>query len=307
MSKRAFLSRYILIIKIIKAKPYITLKEIERQLENKLGVLIEKDETMNVGLSKRTIGRDIKDIRNLFDIDIEYVKKQKGYIIHQNNMEDNYFDQMIEAVDIFNALNLAQNAAPFIHLEKRRPQGTEHLFGLLHAIKNKYQVGFVYQKFWEDKPSLRLVEPFALKEFKNRWYLMAKDNKDNRVKSFALDRLSNLDITNKPFESPIHYNIEENYKYCFGIINPDDEPPQDVVLSFEPTQGKYIKTLPLHHTQKVLVDNEDELRIQLKLCLTFDFTMELLSHGDNVKVLQPKVLVEEIKAAHEKAAGQYQL
>lgn len=307
MSKRAYISRYILIIKTIKAKPYITLKELERQLEYRLDDLIEKDDKLNMGLSKRTIGRDISDIKNLFDIDIKYVKKEKGYFVHQNNVENLHFDRMIEAVDLFNTLNLMEDVKPFIHLEKRKPQGTEHLFGLLHAIKNKFQIGFTYHKFWEDKPSLRLVEPCALKEFKNRWYLMAKSNNDNFIKSFALDRMSDLDITNKPFSSPINNNIKENYKYCFGIIGPNDNEPQDVILSFYHEQGKYIKTLPLHHTQKILVDNEDELRIELKLFLTHDFKMELLSFGDNMKVLEPASLVDEIKTAYGNALGQYNL
>ena len=82
---------------------------------------------------------------------------------------------------MFNSLNLAQDLTPFIHLEKRRPQGTENLYGLLHAIKNRLQIKFNYQKFWEEELSQRLVEPYALKEFKNRWYIMAKDSKKSNT------------------------------------------------------------------------------------------------------------------------------
>lgn len=215
------------------------------------------------------------------------------------------FQRMIESFDMFNSLNLAQDLAPFIHLEKRRPQGTENLYGLLHAIKNKLQIKFSYQKFWEDEITHRAAEPYALKEFKNRWYLLAKDSKDGNIKSFALDRLTDLDIMKQGFESPDTYNIEESYRYCFGIISPNDEEPQDIVLSFVPFQGKYVKTLPLHHTQEILIDSEDELRIKLKLCITHDLIIELLSFGNNMKVLEPKSLIEEIKAAHQKAYKQY--
>jgi len=189
--------------------------------------------------------------------------------------------------------------------KKRKPQGTENLYGLLHAIKNKFQIKFFYQKFWEDEISHRTVEPYALKEFKNRWYLLAKDGKDNNIKSFALDRLTNLEITNRAFEFPKTYNIEESYRYCFGIISPNGEEPEEIVLSFDPFQGKYIKSLPLHESQHILIDNEDELRVQLKLCVTLDLIMELLSFGDNMKVLKPDTLTNEIKAAHQKAFEQY--
>jgi predicted DNA-binding transcriptional regulator YafY len=215
------------------------------------------------------------------------------------------FQRMMEAFDLFNSLNLAQDLTPFVHLEKRRPQGTENLYGLLHAIKNKLQIRFSYQKFWEEEISQRIADPYGLKEFKNRWYIMAKDNKDGNIKSFALDRLTSLEITNSKFEFPTDYSIEENYRYCFGIIHPNDEVAQDIILSFDPTQGKYVKTLPLHATQQILIDNDGELQIKLKLCVSYDLVMELLSFGNNMKVLQPKSLADEIKAAHKNAYKQY--
>mgnify|MGYP000237481556 FL=1 len=305
MSKRGYISRYLLILKKLKVKPYSTYEELQTFIENQFDYLQMQDDNLQIGFSKRTLQRDIKEIRNVFGIDIEYSKSQKGYFISQNENENMNFQRMMEAFDMFNSLNLAQNLTPFIHLEKRRPQGTENLYGLLHAIKNRLQIKFTYQKFWEEELSQRLVEPYALKEFKNRWYIMAKDSKDNNIKSFALDRLTNLEITNLNYQYPDNYSIEQSYRYCFGIISPNDEEPQDIILSFDPFQGKYIKTLPLHDTQQVLVDNDEEMKIKLKLCLTHDLVMELLSFGDNLKVIEPKSLADQIKQAHEKAYRQY--
>jgi predicted DNA-binding transcriptional regulator YafY len=305
MSKRGYISRYLLILKKLKAKSYSTYEELHAYIENQFDYLQMQDDTLNIGFSRRTLQRDIKEIRNVFGIDIEYSKSQKGYFISQNENENLNFQRMMEAFDMFNSLNLAQDLTPFIHLEKRRPQGTENLYGLLHAIKNRLQIKFTYQKFWEEELSQRLVEPYALKEFKNRWYIMAKDSKDNNIKSFALDRLTTLEITNQTYQYPDNYSIEQSYRYCFGIISPNEEEPQDIILSFNPFQGKYIKTLPLHDTQQVLVDNDVEIKIKLKLCLTHDLLMELLSFGDNMKVIEPKSLVHQIKQALEKAYGQY--
>ena len=305
MSKRAYLSRYLLIIKKLKAKPYSTYEELQSYIDNQFEYLQMQDDSLEMGFSKRTLQRDLKEIRNLFGVDIEYSKSSKGYFISQSETDNMNFQRMMEAFDMFNSLNLAQDLTPFIHLEKRRPQGTENLYGLLHAIKNKFQIQFSYQKFWEEEISKRTAEPYALKEFKNRWYVMAKERKDRNIKSFALDRLTDLEITNRKFEYPVTYNIEESYRYCFGIISPNDEKPQEIILSFDPFQGKYIKTLPLHHSQQVLIDNEDELQIKLKLCVTHDLIMELLSFGGNMKVLQPKSLAKEIRTAHEKASNQY--
>lgn len=125
---------------------------------------------------------------------------------------------------------------------------------------------------------------------------MAKDEGDKRVKSFALDRLTELEINKKKFELPINFNVEEHYKYSFGIISPNGNKPEEVILSFEPIQGKYVKSLPLQQSQKVLIDNDDEVRVKLTLYVTHDFYMEILSHGDTVRVIQPMSLIEEIKA-----------
>ena len=305
MSKRAYISRYLLIIKKLKTKPYSTLEELQSYIENQMDYLQMQDESLNMGVSKRTLQRDIREIRNLFGVDIEYSKNSKGYFINQSEMENLNFERMMEAFELFNSLNIAQDLTPFIHLEKRRPQGTDNLYGLLHAIKNKLQIKFSYQKFWEEEISERTAEPYALKEFKSRWYLMAKDNKDGPVKSFGLDRLTSLEITTRAFAFTRVDNIEENYRYCFGIISPADEEVQEIVLSFDPVQGKYIKTLPLHPTQQILIDNEDELRIHLKLFITHDLIMELLSHGQNVKIIKPKRLINELKLIYQNSLKQY--
>jgi predicted DNA-binding transcriptional regulator YafY len=222
-------------------------------------------------------------------------------------MENMNFQRRMEAFDMFNSLNFADDLMPFIHLEKRKPLGTNNLHGILHAIRNKLEIKFSYQKFWEDDITHRMVHPLALKEFKNRWYVLAKDNKDNKLKHFALDRLTNFDIIKRTFESPVSYNIEELYRHCFGIITPTDAGPEEIILSFNPVQGKYIKTLPLHDTQQILIDNETEFRTSLSVFITHDLIMELLSFGQNLKVLQPISLMETIRDRHKKAFEQYNM
>jgi hypothetical protein len=91
-----------------------------------------------------------------------------------------------------------------------------------------------------------------MKEFKDQGCVKAKDLKDRDVKTFELDRLTNLEITNQKFECPKGYNIEENYRYCFGIINPDNEEPQNILSSFDPFQRKYIKAYLFMEHRKLL-------------------------------------------------------
>ena len=305
MSKRGYISRYMIIMNRLRTKPHCTYEELEKYFKNQHDALLMQDDTLFSGFSKRTLQRDIKEIKNLFGIDIKYSKEMMGYFIDNNENQDKGFERMLNELEIYNSLNLASKASPFVFLEQRKQQGTEHIFGLLHAIKNKFQIKFDYKKFWEKPVSQRTVKPHAIKEFKNRWYVLANDCKDGMVKSFALDRLTNLEITNKLFDFKNTASLANSYEFCFGIIGPNADEPSEIILSFNDFQGKYIKTLPLHHTQQILLDTKNELQVKLKLFITHDFVMELLSFGENVKVLQPKSLAREIKTAHQKAANHY--
>ena len=117
-----------------------------------------------------------------------------------------------------------------------------------------------------------------------------------------MDRISSLEITRIKFKEHQKFDIEQYFRHCFGIISPTEENPVEVILSFDPDQGKYIKTLPLHYSQQIIVDNAEELRIKLLIYNTFDFRMELLAHGNAVRVLQPESLAEEIRMEHVAAA-----
>lgn len=289
MSKRESIARYNLIIKKLRKHP-ASFAEIADYL-----ALESELQEYNFNVSKRTFQRDLKDIRALYNIDIQFDFSRKVYFLDFDEQSD-FNERILEAFDTFNALNLSDRLSNNIHFEKRRPQGTENLYGLLHAIKNQLQIKFTYQKFWEDELTKRNVEPYALKEFRNRWYVLANDLKDNKVKSFALDRLSDLDITKKRFQFPDDFNVNKHYKYCFGIISPNGHKPEEVELSFDPFQGKYIKTLPLHESQQILIDNEEELRIKLTLFITHDFFMELLSYGENLRVIKPECLINDLKS-----------
>lgn len=299
MSKRESLLRYIHIVNKLHNAP-ASFEEIDEYL---LQQSEWQDYRFNV--SKRQFQRDLKDIESIFEIEISYDFSRQFYYINEEEYSE-ISRRRMEAFVTFNALKLGENTSRSIHFEKRKPKGTEHLFGLLHAIKNNLQISFIYNKFWDEQPTYRIVEPLALKEFKNRWYVLAKDLKDCRIKSFALDRLSGLEIKKKHFQFPKEFNITEYYQHCFGIISPEQgQQIQEVILSFDPTQGKYIKSMSLHESQEILLDNEKELRLSLKIYITHDFLMEILSFGEYVKVIQPEDLILSLKTTFRKALKQY--
>jgi predicted DNA-binding transcriptional regulator YafY len=272
-----------------------------------LGVYLEKysfsDE--NYTISKRTFERDVIEIFETFGIEIKYNRPQNVYGIIQEANEGKT-NKIIESFQIYNALSLSDSVSNNIIIEKRKSLGTENLHGFIHAIQNKLQVHFSHEKFWESshERKTRNIYPLALKEARNRWYIICQDPKDDVFKSFSLDRISNLDISNKKFEYPKDFNPEEKFEHAFGIIT-DGTRPAKIKLWFSNAQADYIKALPLHHSQKVVSENESECIIELYLSPTYDFMMELLSIGKEVKVLEPESLRNEMIEKLEASLKQY--
>ena len=286
MSKREAISRYHLIINKLKRYP-ATFEEIEAHL-----YLESEIQGWNFSISKRTFQRDRRDIEMIYSIEIKLNPYTKKYFIVDNVLPE-VSERMLEAFDTFNALNIADRLSQNIHFEDRRPQGTEHLYGLLHAMNNTLEISFVYQKYWEDGTTQRVLKPYALKEFKNRWYLLGEDKKDSAMKTFALDRISEFQVSKSTFERNEAFSVKNYFRNCFGIITPAVDNPVNVILSFTVLQGKYIKSLPIHHSQELLVDNETEVRIKLYLNVTHDFEMEVFSYGAAVKIIEPQSLINE--------------
>jgi predicted DNA-binding transcriptional regulator YafY len=176
---------------------------------------------------------------------------------------------------------------------------------LLQAIQNRQLVTFNHQKYSDDFITNRIAEPFALKESKNRWYLIAKEIGRDQIRSFGLDRISGIEIRKKKFELPPNFDTNEPFVNSFGISNTSGLEPDEIILSFHSEQGNYIKSLPLHHSQHILIENDEELRIRLRLCITHDFIMELMSYGNGVTVIAPLTLREDIIELHQKALNNY--
>ncbi|MFD2518349.1 helix-turn-helix transcriptional regulator [Salinimicrobium flavum] len=253
--------------------------------------------------SLRTFQRDMEQINILYHIEIKYNPSQKVYeIVYDENEDHN--ERLMEAFEVYNALNIANTYSNQVIVEKRKPLGTDHLYGLLHAIKNRLQVSFDYEKYSENDSRRRTVEPIAIKEARNRWYLLAREAEGISVKSFGLDRISELELSHRKFEA-IEYDVEKEYRHSFGIINGIDVSPQNIVLSFTPTEGKYVKSLPLHHSQKLVKETTKETVFSYNLIPTYDLRMEILSYGDQVKVIEPESFREEVKKQLEAALKLY--
>lgn len=257
----------------------------------------------NLNTSSRTFQRDIVDIRDLFQIEILYDRRENKYYIDEDDLSNEQNLRLLEAYETVSLLNLNQFFQKYLEFENRQSQGLHQIPSILQAIKKKKQIQFIYTKFSDEESQTRTAEALALKEFRYRWYLVALDQKDQKIKTFALDRIDEIQILKEKVKNTLKFNAKEYFKYCFGVIHPDNQKPEILRLSFDKIQGKYIKTLPIHESQKIIKDDSSGLIIELELFITQDLIIEILSLGENIKVLDPPTLKSEIEKRHKKAIG----
>ena len=142
--------------------------------------------------------------------------------------------------------------------------------------------------------------PHYLKESNQRWYLLAYDGAV--MKTFGVDRIRNLDVLeDKMFERNTDINVADLFRDCYGLWNDPAMPVEDIELRYDALDGQFVKSAPIHHSQRILADTPDELRISLRLRITNDFVMELLSRSRSLEVIKPQHLRERIRHVYEEA------
>ena len=298
MSKLIYFKRYLYVIDRLRNIP-CSFNELQEHVKRKLA---NDDIDTAFEYAVRTFERDKKDIATLFGITIQYNRKEKNYFIDEEEIEDQSVTRMIDAFSIHHALQQGNKLSPSIFLEKRKSLGTEHINGIIHAIQNCFILQFTHQKHWDDFNTQREVKPIAVKESQQRWYLVALDKKDNIVKTFGLDRISNLKITDTKFK-PINYNVEKEFQHAFGVVT--NSPVEEIILEFSDKQGNYIKTFPLHKSQRIFEETEDTILLEINIHTTNDIIMELLKYGANVKIIEPESLITTMKEKIEEMSNLY--
>lgn len=288
MSKREYIARYNLIINFLRRQK-ANFQDIALHLERESEIQGHK-----FSISQRTFQRDIDEIRSIYNIDITCDKSTSFYSILDHNEEATHHLRMLESLDLYNALNLSSGFTEFIQFDNRKPKGTEYIYGFLNAIKNRNTVVFTYQKFYETDSETIQFEPYLIKEFKGRWYVLGNVIEKQSIRTYGLDRILSFEVKRKRYNRPKDFNPHLYFQNAFGIICFDDSKPEKITFSFDAEQGKYIKNYPLHNSQKIIVDNEKEMRFEITVFITYDLIMELLSHAGNINILSPPALVKEL-------------
>jgi predicted DNA-binding transcriptional regulator YafY len=255
-----------------------------------------------INTSLRTFQRDIKDIQSRYGVEIIFDTALEKYSIKNDHIIRD--SVLIDSVALYEILQLSGKIRDFVFNEKRHVSGVTFIVDILAAIKLSKTIEVEHTKFDDSKSTIRKIEPYGVKEFRYRWYLIGKDLGDKKIKAFGLERVQRINEIDRLYTMPKGFNMEKYFEYSYGVMGGGLK-PEEIILSFNPSQRGYLQTLPFHHTQEVLIDNEEEYLIKLKLAITKDFVMDLLERTPDFKVVKPKSLVDEIVTFYQASLSKY--
>ena len=289
MSTAGLINRYVFFVTTIYNRGPISLEEIQHRFESHFGRGEE--------LSERQFHRYTDAVEELFDIEIKYSRTQRGYVIADREGIYNMGMRkwLIQTFSVNNILHESQDLKNRILLENV-PSGQQHLTTIVDAMRESVALLMTYQSFWMDEPATFEVEPYCVKLFEQRWYMLGKSEGYDDLRIYALDRIKALEPTERKFKLPKKFDAAKFFEDYYGIIISDDDYDVcPVALQVDAQQSNYLRTLPLHHTQVEVKRNDEYSIFEYRLCPTFDFRQKILSMGGAIEVLAPEELVYQMK------------
>jgi predicted DNA-binding transcriptional regulator YafY len=288
-------NRYIWLIDTIRRYGRITLDELGRQW-------LRSPLSDGKPLPRRTFHHYRIGAEEMFGVNIQCDRSTYEYYIQDTPMSELH-RWLIDATALTDTLRDTSDIAGRVVLENV-PSAREHLPTIIDALRQNHRIHFNYRSYMRSQRSQVDLEPYFVKIFKQLWYVIGYNVKDQMIKTYALDRMSDLVIDpDKSFDYPEGLSPQEFFKDCFGITTNQNDAKR-IVLRVEPTQAKYFRALPLHPSQQEVVhDHYSVFTYQMRI--TYDLREELLSHGSSIEVLEPLELKLMIKNELSKALEQY--
>lgn len=294
------MNKYVWLVETIYRAKRISLKELNRRW-------LENDMSDGQEIPERTFHKWRIAVEELFGLDI--VNEGRGdyryYIENADELSNgNLRSWLFNTLSVSTLLQANLGMKDRILLEEI-PEGKEYLPVIIEAMKENVQLLMTYQSYWRDEEHTFEVEPYCLKLFRQRWYLVARSAYYNKVLIYALDRVRQLQATEVRFTYPKDFQPDEYFDGCFGIIAGDGTKVETVRLKASAGQANYLRSLPLHPSQEETERNDAFSIFTLRIRPTFDFIQELLRQGEGVEVLSPVWLRKEVAGMVERMWSKY--
>ena len=285
------IQKYTWLIDTIRRAGKISLEEISDRWER------NKDLSDYKPLSRATFNRWKEAIFSQFGIIIS-CQRAGGYIYYIENPEAIEEDGLRKwMLDSFAVSNLVYENYSLKNriLVPRIPSAHRHLDTLFEAMRENRVVTIAYRRFNDSQSRKFLVEPYCVKLFENRWYVLARNVQHDNIRIYGLDRIIDLEITGDTFKLPEGFSASDCFSNYYGIIIDENAKAERIVVRAFGDHIPYMASLPLHHSQKLLKDHGGHADFELFLAPTFDFIMKLLSAGGMIEVVSPASLRRTMK------------
>lgn len=290
---QGLISKYVWVIETIHRAKKISFEELNRKW-------LDDDISRGVEIPKRTFDNWRSAIIDMFGIFIENEQKGKYryYIMNEEDISQNGLRSWLyNTFSVSNAIANSQSIKDRILLEYV-PSGQEYLQTIIEAMKENHVLNITYHSYWKDEENNFDVQPYCVKLFRQRWYLIARSTysyyyeKGPRI--YSLDRICSLHVTNETFSMPKDWSAQDFFDGCFGIIADQRTKIMPIKLKVNAGQANYIRDLKLHESQEESERNDEYSIFTYQLRPSYDFIQELLWNGADMEVLEPQSLRQEI-------------
>ena len=295
------INKYVWLVETIYKAKRITFEEINEKW-------IDNDLSEGVELALRTFHKWRIAVEEMFALIIECDRKG-GYRYYIANAEElkssGIRNWLLNTISVSNLLIDNQHIKDRILLEEI-PSGQEYLSDIIEAMKEGQCINMTYQSYWRDESNTFVVEPYCVKLFKQRWYIVARSPYYNKLMIYSLDRILELETDKeKKFKLPRTFDASVYFDECFGVIASDGTNVENVKLKVSVGQANYLRSLPLHRSQQELERTDTYSIFHFRVRPSYDFQQEILWHGEEMEVLEPLWLREEIAGKIEKMWNNY--
>lgn len=284
------LSKYLWIVDTVRRHGRITLAQLNR-------LWLASDLSEGSPMIRRTFYNCRQGIDKTLHIRIERDPGTYEYYIDTDSDSSAKMQQwLMDSMALSSMLRESSAVSGRIVLE-RVPSSNEFLSLIIQGMQQQRRVRFMYKSYSEVMPKEKLLEPYFVKIFKQLWYVVGFNVADCKIKTYSLDRIRSLVVTDDHFDMPATITPYSYFKDCFGIVNTSSE-SREVTLRVSRWLANYFRALPLHDSQLEQIHGEYSL-FTFKLKVTDDFVQEILRYGANIEVVTPIELrvrvVEELK------------
>ncbi len=257
-------------------------------------------------LTRRTFHNHRNAIEEIFDMNIKCDSITNEYYVE--NIDEykgnNFTKWLLNSFSINNILRDSIDIRERILLE-RTPSAEIFLTEFISSMRTNRVVKMAYHPFWKDETFEIEFCPYFVKLFNKRWYVFGSTKNKSKIKVYSLDRIQKLTLTNKLFELPTDFSPSEHLFNSIGIMKTDSDKPCEIILKSYGNNSKYLRALPLHHSQVEFEIHETYSLFKLYLAPTDDFFQEVLSKREYIEVISPQSVKKKLADIIQKLAKYY--